>query len=238
MENVTSEFIIYLLVFRVSIIAASVVCIVLGYRLFVRGVWPGETEVSAQIAKQGFTIKNAAPGTCFALFGAIILVVMFYKGGPELTLDLIRQSGQAAVADSSRVDSLDVALPSEYQRSQVTMRGRGVALEDIVQAGREFERQRDTTRAIEKYKEALELIARPANNLAWIYYEQGRIDEAHPLAEVAVQLQPEEANYLDTQAHILYERGEYSEALAVMQEAVRRNPQFRRNLRKFEEAVQ
>ncbi len=236
--DITSEFVIYLLVFRVAIIIASIVCIVLGYRLFVRGVWPGETEVSAQIAKQGFTIKNAAPGTCFALFGAVVLVVMFFKGAPELTLDLIRQSGQPVAQDSSSVDSLVVAGSIDYRRDQVTMRGQGSTLQDIVLAGREFERRRDTTRAIEKYEEAVGLFALPANNLAWMYYKQGRIDEAYTLSNIAVQLKPTEANYLDTKAHILYERGEYDKALTLMQEAVRLAPRFRQNLAKFEEAVQ
>ena len=70
--TVTSAFIVYLTLFRLAIIAAGVVSIVLGYRLFVRGVWPEAktsrgTSIDAEVAGSRFTVKNAAPGTCFAV---------------------------------------------------------------------------------------------------------------------------------------------------------------------------
>ena len=94
-------FIVYLILFRLAIIAAAIICIVLGYRLFVRGVWPQGgtgvgTSVDASIAGSHFTLKNAAPGTCFALFGVLIIAVMFAAGSPQMTLDSL------ADADSTR----------------------------------------------------------------------------------------------------------------------------------------
>lgn len=62
--EVVTVFAIYLILFRLAIIAAAVVSIILGYRLFCKGVWPDAgsgkgTSVDAKIAGSGFTLKNA-----------------------------------------------------------------------------------------------------------------------------------------------------------------------------------
>lgn len=97
--NITQSFILYLVFFRLAIIAAGVISIILGYRLFIAGVWPkigsGEGEsVEAKFAGSSITLKNAAPGTCFALFGLLIISFMFVRGGPELTLKAVGEAGQ------------------------------------------------------------------------------------------------------------------------------------------------
>jgi hypothetical protein len=40
MIEIALPFIIYVTVFRLAIIAAGIISIILGYRLFCRGVWP------------------------------------------------------------------------------------------------------------------------------------------------------------------------------------------------------
>ena len=79
-------------------ISSGVISIVLGYRLFCRGVWPSSntsqgTDVEANVAGSRFKLKNAAPGTCFALFGGVIICIMFAKGSPELTLETLNKAG-------------------------------------------------------------------------------------------------------------------------------------------------
>lgn len=56
------------------------------------------------------------------------------------------------------------------------------------------------------------------NNLAWIYQEQGR-DEATDLALRAYNLAPDNAAIADTYGWILFNNGETSESLAVLQKA-------------------
>ena len=94
-------FIIYLTIFRMAIICAGVTSIILGYKLFVRGVFRPASQsdaegqnVVAEIAGARFTLRNAAPGTCFSLFGAIIIAVMFLTGGPEGTFEAL-QNGES-----------------------------------------------------------------------------------------------------------------------------------------------
>ena len=68
-----SEFFLYAIVFRLAIIAAGTVSIILGYRLFTIGSQTEnetsrETTFDAKMAGLEFALKNAAPGTFFALF--------------------------------------------------------------------------------------------------------------------------------------------------------------------------
>jgi len=79
----------YPIIFRVSVVVAGVISIVCGYRLFLAGVFrlpPGAppTEVSGRFGGAEFTLKSLAPGTCFALFGAIVIGAMMVSTPPEV----------------------------------------------------------------------------------------------------------------------------------------------------------
>ena len=83
----------YMLIFRLAIVAAGVICVVLGYLLFVRGVFPRAADGNAQgqdlsgsALTARFQLRNAAPGTCFAVLGAFLIVAMVVKGSPEVLL--------------------------------------------------------------------------------------------------------------------------------------------------------
>ena len=52
----------------------------MGYRLFVSGIWGDAGTFSAKHADNKLVLKNAAPGTFFAMFGAIVVVVTLFKG--------------------------------------------------------------------------------------------------------------------------------------------------------------
>jgi tetratricopeptide (TPR) repeat protein len=226
--DIASAFMIYVTLFRLAIIAAGVVSIVLGYRLFARAVWRADgsdqgTTLNANIAGSGFTLKNAAPGTFFALFGVLVISIMFAKGSPEFTLEMLKN---AALTEGK-------AEP-EPAISRLVLRGQDSTLQSFTQKGIEAERQRDTTGAMAAYQEALLLMATPMNHLAWLYQQHGRLDEALPLAQLAVQFTSEKAEFLDTLAVTLCKSGKYSEALPVMEKAARLQPsRFRDRLQKF-----
>ncbi len=90
----------------------------------------------------------------------------------------------------------------------------------MTQKGLLYERQQNVESAIGAYQEAMTEMAEPMNNLAWLYQTQGKFDEAMPLAHLAVQLCPNNANYIDTLAEILFKTGEHSEAVRVIEKAV------------------
>ena len=74
--------ILYSLVYRCLIITAGVISISLGYRLFVLGLSASGKGTSIEGRGKGMnlSVKNAAPGTCFAVFGCVIIVVMLFRG--------------------------------------------------------------------------------------------------------------------------------------------------------------
>lgn len=80
---------IYLALFRLAIIAVGAISIILGYRLFIKGVFSveggGGAGFEANIAGTKFSLKNAAPGTFFALFGIIVISVMLINSPAEVT---------------------------------------------------------------------------------------------------------------------------------------------------------
>lgn len=89
---------LYLLAFRLAVIALGALCIYLGYRLFLEGFSGGAgageageaTTLGAKFAGHELTLKNAAPGTFFAAFGAMISISILATSPPEFT---VKQSG-------------------------------------------------------------------------------------------------------------------------------------------------
>lgn len=95
-------------------------------------------------------------------------------------------------------------------------------------AGLAYEGLRQPARAAAAYRRALALQGDDPvalNNLAWVLAEDlGRPDEALPLAEQAVRLDPRSGEMLDTLGRIHYRRGNYAKAVELLREAARRLP--------------
>ena len=52
----------------------------MGYRLFISGIWGNAGSLETHYENNRLVLKNAAPGTFFALFGAIIVSITLFKG--------------------------------------------------------------------------------------------------------------------------------------------------------------
>lgn len=95
--------------------------------------------------------------------------------------------------------------------------------------------------AEEAFRKALELDSEAAdtlNNLAWLLYEQKRVDEAEPLArKAAVTKAPDVWMRLDTLARILAAGGKCDEARATFRQALAAVPEARVAERKDIEAA-
>lgn len=52
----------------------------MGYRLFISGIWGNAGSLETHYENNRLVLKNAAPGTFFALFGAIIVSITLLKG--------------------------------------------------------------------------------------------------------------------------------------------------------------
>src|ERR1051325_8987159 len=96
--DMTETFILYLTIHRVLVFAAGILSITLGYRLLLHGLPRGAESGGAQAleARVGNTrivAKNLAPGSLFALFGAILVAGMALHRPPEITFDQAEKGG-------------------------------------------------------------------------------------------------------------------------------------------------
>lgn len=208
--DATTAFLIYASLFRLAVIAAGVISIILGFRLFVRGVMPeGATDAEAQAGDIKLTVKNAAPGTCFAMFGALIIVVMVWQGIPELkgtkTLD---RTGERTEFSLRGQESGDVKAAISAYASALSNASR--SLGDAVE---------------------------PLTGLASVYRQQKRFDEALAYVRLAHQIRPNAAAPLVVIAQIERDRGRLDEAIRAMKHAAERDPALHSEVTELEKLL-
>lgn len=81
-----------ILIYKLICIASGVFFCFLGYRLFVLGIFGNAGDLDSQFHNTKLVLKKAAPGTFFALFGAVIIGGTIMQGlgfkeslaGPEV----------------------------------------------------------------------------------------------------------------------------------------------------------
>lgn len=230
--SLVSMFLIYVIVFRLAIIATGATAIVLGYRLFCRGLLATGHEGSSfdvRAAGSRFVLTNAAPGTGLALFGAIIVVVMLLQGSPTLTWEMLKKASTT---------SAGVEAGSGTER--ITLRGiGGDTLREVTLQGRYLEEHGSKAEAIEAYEKAVSMIAEPLNDLAWLYQSDGKTEEAAALSQLAVSMR-QDPRFLDTLAEIKFKNGDHTSAIKLLEKAVALNPslELREKLTRFRNASQ
>ncbi|MCW5212049.1 hypothetical protein VU04_03975 [Desulfobulbus sp. TB] len=214
-------FYLYAAVSRLAIIGAGFGCIVMGYRLFVLGVMPKKgSEIDAQSGEISLSIKNAAPGTCFATLGTLIIVAMLLQGSPELKSEKITQRVENAESDSGSIPPGNFekkAAETVIQKDIVTMRSGSENVFIAIKHGKQFEQSDKFDEAIESYAEplkngnlSLKNAADPLRAVAAVYLKQGRYDEASAFAWLTDQSDPENAKGLALISKIEFHRGNYA----------------------------
>ncbi|GAC15632.1 tetratricopeptide repeat protein [Aliiglaciecola lipolytica] len=111
-ESQTIVSILYLGIFRLSIITVGAISIYLGYKLFIAGIGANQgNEGSGMEASMGgttFAVKNAAPGTFFALFGVVLISAMLINAPAEVTY---QSPGQATpTTDSTQISGESISF--------------------------------------------------------------------------------------------------------------------------------
>lgn len=219
MDTLTA-LVIYLTLFRLASISAGIISIVLGYKLFVLGVFPkiykhssenGE-EIVAEVAGAKFSLRNAAPGTCFGMFGVIIIVAMLIMGAPGFTLELLEKGGIKA---SLRGDD----IRETRTQSKIAL--------DYLEAGKKV-------KAAETVQAALKNLANPLNDFAWVLLKTDPKANQMPfLAEVAVATDSKNPNFLHTLAEIQFTKGDKKRALKTLEQAQAIKPIFTDQLNRW-----
>jgi len=187
--------VLYLLVFRLAIVAAGTVAIVIGYRLFCSGI-AGSSEgnrassIDSSVAGMKFSLRNAAPGTLFALFGASLISVMLVQSSPSVDWQSMKPEQPQTSSSNQPAEKFQVRGDNQASGS----------LGGLTSLGQELEDHGKTADAERAYKKAVMTIAEPINDLASIYASSGRGKEAIGLATLAVQLNPNETRFSKTLA--------------------------------------
>jgi tetratricopeptide (TPR) repeat protein len=83
-------------------------------------------------------------------------------------------------------------------KEESKMRGPTTGLVELIEQAKWYEKQGNMPRAIKAYESALQLIAEPLNNLAWLYHTAGRDKDALSLAQLATQFAPNIEEFTDT----------------------------------------
>jgi tetratricopeptide (TPR) repeat protein len=201
--------IIYAALFRLSIVAAGFGCVAMGYRLFVHGVMPKEgSEIDAKAGQVRLSLKNAAPGTCFAALGVIMIFAMVVQGNPEKRIEEVPTKGGSSRKVTWRSDGEDV--------SPAMARGRR-----LEQAGRLNEAILAYAEPLKNGDLPLNVATQPLRAIAAVYLKQNRLEEAIAYSLLAYQVDPDDADGLALTARIQEGRGKHAEAINYISQAAR-----------------
>ena len=228
MDNVTT-FVFYLTMHRVLVFACGIVSIVLGYRLLMRGLARGagsEESVSQAIeAKLGNTrlvVKNLAPGSLFALFGALMVASMVLNAPPEITLKEVRNDRGATVVTLRGDEAHDVSNTTAVA---------DIVVNDALRLLKSGEQGAAAAAAAK----IIEASASAWNDLAWVVVStHGNSELALRIAQAAVAADPASAEYLHTLAYVFNARGERDAALHTLRRAAQIDPRFAATLNAWE----
>jgi len=72
--------IISLTLYKLTSLLVGLASIYMGYLLFTKGIWGQAGALTAIFKNNKLILKNAAPGTFFALFGAVIISITLWIG--------------------------------------------------------------------------------------------------------------------------------------------------------------
>jgi hypothetical protein len=71
---------IYFFYYKLTCLAVGLTVIVLGYFLFMKGLYKGSGDLEGSWKDYKIAIRKAAPGTYFVIFGSLIISHTLYKG--------------------------------------------------------------------------------------------------------------------------------------------------------------
>ncbi len=203
--DVETGYLVYAALYRLAVIAAGIVCVVLGYRLFLRGVSGGGEGTSAEAKAGSFelSLSNAAPGTCFALFGAALIVAMVVEAQPSFSSSA-GEGGGRTLAMKGR------AANPDWQRAERLAGGDNPSEAIAVYGG--LAASKDATARD---------IARVADGMAKIYLKLDRKLEALAMARLAVQVDAQNPGFLRTLANAAGANGLTEEEAVARKRAAR-----------------
>ena len=234
------SFYLYAACFRLGIIAAGIICIYLGYRMFCQGLYTNDDndkdmEFQASFAGFKFVLKNAAPGIFFAAFGSVIISIMIYSGNPELIMEhQDHVSQEAASENKTQTKTLE---KSSYME---TRSGKQDNFSSLVAQADQALHKKDYPTGMRILLETMQIAAEPMNELAWQWcsHRPDYLDRALALCKATMAISPGEGDYQDTLSYILYKKELYVEAYEAKLKAINFDEKYRKDIEIFKTAAE
>ncbi|WP_339137931.1 MAG: hypothetical protein WGN25_07060 [Candidatus Electrothrix sp. GW3-4] len=203
----STEFLLYVTVYRLSVLAIGALSIYLGFRLFNRPAElarSGLGTASAEVESKLFTLRvtDFWPGAYFALFGTVLIGIMLWQGPPEMKTESVHE--KTAAGEKTIDTDLIRAAP-------------GINLEGVsAPAGSQSQRS-DVKQELGKLGQAGMISVEAAEsfaNIARMWQKEGRIGEALAMARLAYLYGPEidKAAHLSLLAELLEANGRTQDA--------------------------
>jgi tetratricopeptide (TPR) repeat protein len=224
--EVDPEFWAYATWFRLAIIIAGIVAILLGFLLFRLRI-RASGDLKATLGDVQLNVNTTAPGTFFALLGTAIITTMVYQGNPSYE----RSSRDGEVIRVTKgpewIEPAAGPLDADQTRSSA---GNSIPNGFLAayQRGLDLRSMGDDKAALAAFSASLSVkdatlqqAAGPLREVAEIYLEEGRPAEALSLARIATGIEEDNPACLNTLARVLLgqdDRGEdeIEEALAAV----------------------
>lgn len=179
----STEFLLYVTVYRLSVLAIGALSIYLGFRLFNRPAElarSGMGTTSAEVESSLFTLKltDFWPGAYFALFGTILIGIMLWQGPPQMKTEEVHEKTPTGEKTTSKAE---------------------VRLDPHVQLdGSSRQERAESTVALDQEWATLDkpgMISADAAvhlaNIARVWQKEGRIGEALAMVRLAYLYGPE-----------------------------------------------
>lgn len=197
----STEFLLYVTVYRLSVLAIGALSIYLGFRLFNRPAElarSGLGTASAEVESKLFTLRMTDfwPGTYFALFGTVLIGIMLWQGPPEMLRKEVIETKAQNGSESRNLKE------ESYRVPEVNLDA--VSVSDLDQEWKTLEK----SGAIQADA------AVPLANIAREWKNEGRIGEALAMARLAYLYGPEidKIEHLSLFAELLEVNGNTQEA--------------------------
>ena len=108
--NIENSIVISLTLYKLVSLLVGLISVYMGYNLFVKGIWGQAGDLDTKFGDNKVVLKNAAPGTFFALFGSVIIIVTLSKG---LEFNKYSKSEHPSTAPTEEVIDTGNPLPDE-----------------------------------------------------------------------------------------------------------------------------
>ena len=194
---------------------AGFVSIYFGYKLFIKGI-DGSATMEGEVRKIKLSLRNAAPGLFFALFGTFVVMLGIYK--KDIYSEKITNEGkQTYISKGSNISDL-----IDINREQIENDAFNLAVQ----------LKKNNEANVAKYLYLLLILSNQNNhnahnNLANILLEEGSYEAALSHIKYAINICLDDVTrsyYYDTLARIYTKQNKIEEAMKAIATAIQLNP--------------